>query len=29
MKDRVVIKFYIIKVYLVDNTSMVENRIDI
>ena len=29
MKDQVVIKFYVIKVYLVDNTSIVDNRIDI
>lgn len=29
MKDQVVIKFYVIEVYLVDNTSMVENRIDV
>lgn len=29
MKDQVVIKFYIIKVYLVDNNSMLENRIDV
>lgn len=29
MKDQVVIKFYVIEVYLVNNTSMVENRIDV